>query len=62
MKTQEKPRFRLSYYPPHSHHGRRYFADPMNLAADKLIKQRDAGQIPDFPLVIYIDKLFVFNP
>lgn len=49
-----KPRFRLSQYPPHSTLGARLYVDPINPEAWDMIRDRDAGIIKDFPLVIYL--------
>jgi hypothetical protein len=51
-----RPKFRLSYLEPHYSLGIRYYAIPLNKEADKLIKDRDNGVIPDFALVCYTNK------
>jgi hypothetical protein len=48
-----KPKFRIINMLPHPTCGTRILLDPINHVAYNLIRDRDAGKISDFPLVIY---------
>jgi hypothetical protein len=51
-----KPKFRLENYSAHCELGKRLFLQPINSAAWNMIRNRDNGLIPDFTVIIYLNK------
>jgi len=48
-----KPKFRIHWMKDHPSIGPRIQLSDVNWEACKMIRDRDNGRIPDFPLVIY---------